>query len=242
MLSIAAFDHPRIRLSIRKWRNTYAATPRTADMGMQVLSVVCAYGVELGKLAFNPCDGIKALYTSDRAEIIWTDADIALIKQFTSPEVGHAVDLAATTGLRKGDLQRLCWSHIQDDCIVIATNKSKHRREAVIPIYDGLRAVLDRIPKRSTTILTNSFSRPWTDVGLGNAIMRAKAKAGIGDLHFHDLRGTAATRFYIAGLSERVIAEIMGWTEESVGRILRRYVERGAATRAVIAQLNKGTK
>jgi hypothetical protein len=62
VLPIAAFDHPRIRLSIRKWRNTYAATPRTADMGIQVLSVVCAYGVELGKLAFNPCDGIKALY------------------------------------------------------------------------------------------------------------------------------------------------------------------------------------
>ena len=29
------------------------------------------------------------------------------------------------------------------------------------------------------------------------------------DLHFHDLRGTAATKFYIAGLSIRVIAAIL---------------------------------
>ena len=38
------------------------------------------------------------------------------------------------------------------------------------------------------------------------------------DLHFHDLRGTAATRFYIAGLSKRVIAEIGG--REGFGREL----------------------
>jgi hypothetical protein len=53
------------------------------------------------------------------------------------------------------------------------------------------------------------------------------------------LRGTAATRFYIAGLPERVIAEIMGWEEEYVARIIRRYVDRGAATRAIIRHLNR---
>jgi integrase len=59
------------------------------------------------------------------------------------------------------------------------------------------------------------------------------------DLHFHDLRGTAATRFYIAGLPERVIAEIMGWEEEHVARIIRRYVGRTAAIKATIQQLNE---
>ena len=73
----------------------------------------------------------------------------------------------------------------------------------------------------------------------------AKTAAGLGDrnLHFHDLRGTAATRFYTAGLSERVIAEILGWEEEQVSRIIRRYVGRSAATKAIIRQLNKpGTR
>jgi transposase len=39
------------------------------------------------------------------------------------------------------------------------------------------------------------------------------------------LRGTAATRFYVAGLPERAIAEIMAWSEEQVIRIIRRYVD-----------------
>jgi integrase len=141
--------------------------------------------------------------------------------------------------LRLGDLLRLSWSHIQDDAIVITTNKSNHKRQAIIPLYDGLRDVLARVPKRSTTILTNSLGRPWTPGGFAASFHRTKITAGIGDLHFHDLRGTAATRFYVAGLPERVIAEILGWQEESVSKIIRRYVDRTAATRALIIQLNR---
>lgn len=59
------------------------------------------------------------------------------------------------------------------------------------------------------------------------------------DLHFRNLRGTAATRFYIADLPVREIAEIMAWDEEHVERIIRRYVDRSAATKALIKQLNE---
>ena len=62
------------------------------------------------------------------------------------------------------------------------------------------------------------------------------------DLHFHDLRGTAATKFYIAGLRIRVIAEMLAWSEDQVERIIRRYVGRAAATRAAIRQLNEARK
>ena len=103
-----------------------------------------------------------------------------------------------------------------------------------------LRDVLARVPRRSPTILTNQRRRPWKANGFGTAFNRAKIKARFAerDLHFHDLRGMAATKFYIAGLSIRVIAEILGWSEEQVERIIRRYVARGAATKDAIRQLN----
>jgi integrase len=245
-LSIAQFDRPeRIRSVIRNWRNQWADKPRTADYGMQVLSAVLSHAVDpLGKIAGNPCIGIKRLYAGDRAEIIWTDADIAHVKQACTAEMAHAIDLAAASGLRLGDLLRLSWSHVGSDAIVIMTSKSNGKREAVVPLYDDLRAVLARIPKRSTRVLTNSRGRPWLPGSFSTLFIRAKQAADMADadLHFHDLRGTAATRFYIAGLSERVIAEIMGWTEASVASIIRKYVDRSAATRAVIAQLNTRPK
>jgi integrase len=242
-LSIAQFDRPeRIRPVIRRWRHNFADKPRAADYGMQVLSRVLSYAVDpLGKIAGNPCEGIKQLYSGNRSEIIWTDADIARIKATCSAEIAHAIDLAAHTGLRLGDLLRLSWSHVGPDAIVMTTGKSKHCREAIIPLYDGLKNALTAIPKRSTTILTNSKARPWTKNGFGSSFNKAKIAAGMRDanLHFHDLRGTAATRFYVAGLSERVIAEIMAWEEEHVARIIRRYVDRTAATRDILRELNK---
>jgi integrase len=101
--------------------------------------------------------------------------------------------------------------------------------------------VLAGIPRRATTLLTNTRNRPWKSNGFGTAFNRAKIAAGMNerDLHFHDLRGTAATRFYVAGLNERIIAEIMGWEEEYVAKIIRRYVGRSAVTKAIIAQLNQ---
>jgi integrase len=217
-LRIAQFDRPdKIRPVIRRWRGANAQTPRTADYGMQVLSRVCSYAVDpLGKLAANPCEGIKQLYSASRSEIIWTEADIATLKAVCSEEVAFAVDLAACTGLRVGDLVRLSWSHVGENAIVVTTGESGHRREAVIPLYGELRDLLARIPRRSPVILTSSTLRPWVKDGLGSSFVKAKKDAWPDgrDLHFHDLRGTAATKFYTAGLTEREIAEVMAWEED----------------------------
>ena len=166
---------------------------------------------------------------------------MAQLQRTCRAEIAYVVDLAAHTGLRQGDLLRLSWSHIGKDAITITTGKSRHRREAIIPLYAALRNVLANIPKCATTVLTNSRRRPWTGGGFQSSFDQAKKAAGLGDkdLHFHDLRGTAATRFYIAGLPERVIAEILGWEEEHVAHIIRRYVDRTAATRAIIRALDR---
>jgi integrase len=245
-LRIAQFDRAdKIRPIIRRWRATYAETPRTADYGMQVLSRVLSHAVDpLGRIASNPCEGIRQLYSGSRSEIIWADADIAHLKKTCSTEIAHAVDLAAHTGLRVGDLIRLSWSHVGEDAIVVTTGKSRHRREAIIPLYDELRAVLDRIPRRSPVILTSSKKRPWVRDGLSSSFDKAKAIAWPdGDnLHFHDLRGTAATKFYIDGLTEREIAELMAWEEDQVSRIIRRYVGRTAAIKERIRKLNEARR
>jgi integrase len=112
------FERPeKIRPIIRRWRNQWADKPRAADYGVQVLSAVLGHAVDpLERLSGNPCIGIKRLYDGGcRSEIIWSDADIARLKRACSAEIAHAVDLAAHTALRRGDLVRVAWSHIEDD-------------------------------------------------------------------------------------------------------------------------------
>jgi integrase len=243
-LRIAQFERTlKIRPVIIRWRGQWTSKPRTADYAVEVLSRILSHAVDtLGLLSINACEGIKTLYRVDRSEIVWTAADINQLKQVCPPEIAHAAELAAHTGLRLGDLVKLSWSHVGADEIVIATSKSRQRRAARVPLYDDLRDVLARIPRRATTVLTNSHGRPWAKKSLGNSFTLAKNKCGLVDLHFHDLRGTAATRFYTAGLRENVIAEIMGWEEAHVSKIIRRYVDRGAVIKAAIAELNKRGK
>jgi integrase len=195
-LNVAQFDRPqKIRQAICKWRSRWEDTPRTADYGMQVFSRVLSHGVQAGILAGNACEGIKALYSADRSDIIWTASDIGELKAPAAPkkgcsaEVAQAVDLGGHTGLRLSDLLRVSWSHVGEHAIVLTTGKSRHRREVIIPLYDELRAVLAGIPKRATTILTSSKGRPWKKNGFGTAFQRAKKRAGMDerDLHFHDL-------------------------------------------------------
>ncbi len=199
-----------------------------------------SHAVDLDKLSTNPCEGIKTLYRNDRAEIIWTDADLAAFKEVASPEVWWAVNLAAHTGLRAGDLKHLSWSHIGLQAITIPTSKSRGRITAVVPLYDALRDVLAAIPRRSTVVLTNEKGRPWADGVNGSSFRNARDKAlGARGLHFHDLRGTAATRFHQGDLTNREIAEVMGWDEAQVEKIIRRYVSRSAVTESMIRRLNQ---
>ncbi|WP_144223729.1 tyrosine-type recombinase/integrase [Mesorhizobium amorphae] len=246
-LSIGQFDRTlQIRRAIRQWRGQYAQKPRTADFGIQVLSRVLSYAVDpLGLLESNPCTGIKHLYKGgSRAEIVWSDDDLAHLKISCSQEIADAVDLAGHTGLRRGDAIRLSWPQVGESAIITTTGKSNHQREAVIPLYKALRDVLARIPRRSPFVLTSSKGTPWTDNGFSSSFQHAMADAWPQgkDLHFHDLRGTAATKFYLAGFSEREIAEILAWDEDSVSKIIRRYVGRLAAIKDRIRKLDDAGK
>lgn len=223
-LSIAQFDRPGIRPEIKRWRKAYAKTPRAADMGVQVLSRLLAFGVDEGKLTTNACAGLARLYRNDRSDVIWTEDDLKELEKFASPELMWAARLAMHTGLRQGDLLRLSWSHIKKDSIEIRTGKSREKKTAEIPIHDELRALLDEIPKRSTVVLTSTDKRPWK-TGFGSSWGKAVKAAKI-DKHFHDLRGTAATKFYLANFTTREIAQIMTWGEDHVESLIDRYVKK----------------
>jgi integrase len=239
-LSIRQFDRPEIRADIRRWRDKRKAQPRSADYGMQVLSRVLSFAVAEGRLATNPCHGIPTLYRNDRSELIWTDADLTALYETASPELVWAAKLAIFTGLRQADLIRLSWSHVKGLKIEMRTSKSNGRRTALIPLHAELEQLLKEIPQRATTILTNTHGRPWKS-GLGDSWRdaHARAKAANPDLHFHDLRGTAATKLYLADLTIREIAEILAWSEDRVERLIDRYVKRDELLRDRIRRMDE---
>lgn len=238
-MEIAALDDRGVRTEFKTWRDEYADRPRSADYAMQVLSRLLAYAKETGKIDFNRAAGIRRLSRSNqRAELIWTEEDIAraVAHPKTEPETALAIELAALCGLRRSDLIALRWDQIDDIEIVIPASKTRAERDARIPILAQTRLLLERIPQRSVCILTAPNGKPWKPSYLTQRVHAAAARANV-DRKLHDLRGTFVTRLIIAGLSDAEIADITSWTVKAVSRMRRTYVSRRAVNKAIVVRL-----
>jgi integrase len=244
---LGAFEDRRMRGDIMDWRDKWADKPRSADMAMQTISRLLSFGFDRGKLSRNVAEGIGQLYDADRSDVIWEDTDFAKFMTAASVEVREGVELAAATGLRRGDLVKLPWVACGDYAIVWKTAKSRGKTTITIPILPEAKLLLARIKERHSaemaerpgnkrvplpeTVLSNSRWQPWTAMGFGSRFNDAKQDAKL-DKHLHDLRGTFVTRCCIAGLNDRDIADIVGWNTKDVAAIRARYTDQA---RVVIA-------
>ncbi len=238
-LGLRALDDPRVRADLMDWRDEFAATPRNADYGVQVLSRVLGFAVERGILATNRAAGIPHLYAGDRADLIWEPQMLAAFEATKAPDnLRQALQLACLTGLRRGDLVKLKWRQVGDLAIVISTGKSSGRRDATVPLLPEARALLDRIGRKGPEdfVLTNSRGKGWGENSLSHRIGHYAADAGVAR-SLHDARGTFATRLRLAGLTDTEIADILAWDANRVRRILARYVDQDRIVRALVRKV-----
>lgn len=239
-LSARAMSSKGARALILDWRDQYADRPRAADYGIQVLGRLLSWAKDRELVERNAAEDIEGLYRADRSELIWEEAHIKAALGQASTHVGAAIELLAHTGLRLGDVVRLTWSAVDYESGEIRwkTSKSRGRREAGIPITKELRRVLKGVEVKGPIVLTTALGRPWSSGNSLSHAIQAAAKAAKVERRTHDLRGTAATNLVAAGLSFAQVATILAWTEAEVERIARRYVSKGALSRAIAKQLD----
>ena len=254
-LPVSALKAKGMRREIIKWRNQYAATPRKADFGVQVLRRVLSWAVDNELADANPALGIGELYVSDRSAQIVEPAEMAAILALVSPPMARWIRMAAATGLRRGDLQRLQWSHLTDTSIELATAKSRGRKRIIVPLLPEAKAVIaecrdaerlraqivteaGRTPVVPLHVMTTAQGKPWSKDGpTGMWVKACKLAQPRIEKHLHDLRGNFATLLMGHGISDEQIADILGWQCENVVAIRRRYVDRDRIARGIADRL-----
>lgn len=239
-----ALEAPRARGALISWRSRYQDTPKTADNRLEVLSKVTRWAYDRGELASNPLSSWPRLYRVDRADIVWTQGDLATLFKGQPRPFRLAILLATLSGLRLGDLVRLTWKDVGTHAITLATNKSRGRTVVTIPITPRLHALLQVIGRKDVgVVLTHSHGLPWSTAGLQTAMQRAKrGKPTIKHLRHHDLRGTGATWLVRSGLPLSDVAIILGWKPERVSNIARRYVTSEAVAKGMLTRLEKNKR
>lgn len=265
---LRVFGDPRMTSKIVKWRDEVAAAsgPRAADVGITVLTRLCAWGMLNGRLICNPAAAVPPLWQGgNREDIIWTAEDCAAFDAV--PKIPQwlvdARRLAEFTGLRRTDLCRLEWQHVTDTHIAItAAKKSRGRRKRVVmPIVPGLRELLEDLRTRHRAegveaVLVGTKGRPVKPATLTVEFLKYRNQANGGQgivhaaefddeadraKHLHDLRGSFATKLMTlpgGGLTDDQIALIMGWSVQQVAAIRKRYVDEAAIVVAIAQRMN----
>lgn len=136
------------------------------------------------------------------------------------------IRFALETAMRRGEILAMKWHHLdlQRRLLVIPEAKNGHSR--IIPLTPTAVAILN------DTERTNEKVFPITPNALRLAWDRLIERGSIADLHFHDLRHEAISRFLEMGLTIPEVALISGHRDL---RMLMRYAH--ASCSRIAAQL-----
>jgi integrase len=139
-----------------------------------------------------------------------------------SGELKRIIIVALETGMRRGEILNITRSHIDlaHQTLLIPITKTDTPR--TIPLSSRAIGALREQLRGSDNVIsieeTTLFS--YTARGLSGAFLRLCRKHGLGNLHFHDLRHEATSRFFEKGLNPVEVATITGHKDT---RMLMRY-------------------
>jgi integrase len=226
---IRAFNDRKMRGLILAWRDKNALHARsTAELCLTLLKVIVKFGWDRGLLDINVLSEVGKWRPESRADIVWTKEEIKRILPHAGPELKWAIELALITGQRQSDLIRLKWEDIKHGVLFITQKKTG--AEVQIPVGTALARLLQEVPKRAETVLTNTQGRAWCEDGSSlraawrSALTRAKLDQN--GKRFHDMRGTFVTTAADMGCTESQIAAMTGHSLEHVGKTLKAYLKR----------------
>ncbi|WP_233154796.1 site-specific integrase [Candidimonas nitroreducens] len=121
-----------------------------------------------------------------------------------SRELAAIVLLAVETAMRRGEILGMRWEHINLLRCSVLLPHTKNGDARTVPLSTAAVAVLQPLQRDSGPVFS------LTPRCASQAFKRAVDRAGLFDLHFHDLRHEATSRLFEKGLNVIEVARITG--------------------------------
>lgn len=177
---------------LAEWRDgelervSAASVARDWNLLNHILSVAVR---EWEWLPANPLQKLKRPAKGKPRRRVWTDEEVERFLYCTcwpgdtlQARVGDALLFALETGMRAGEICRIRPADVHERHVHIPKTKNGHARD--VPLSSKAREILDRVGK--------DFGLRETQ--LDSLFRKARDRAGLDDLRFHDTRRTALTR------------------------------------------------
>ncbi len=206
-----------------------------------------------GEITASPMENMKPpsvpeqpvpILADDELRALFRTVDKAPREDFLGRRDRAILRLFYATGMRLSELSGIAMADLDFKDPPTVTILGKGGRYRVVTMgrqaseaMDRYLAVRDRHPDRAHAHLWLGTQGAMTTNGIAEVVKRRAEQAGIGPIHAHQLRHTAAHKARLRGMDDDAVMMNMGWTDRSM---LHRYGKSAAAERAREAALRIG--
>jgi len=180
----------------------YAASTINWSLSTLKKGLELAYNMDL--IPENYGDRVTTLAVHNIRDKVLTMDQLKRLVEHCSEPVRVAIWIAIYTGCRRGEILSMTQESIGADSITVYAGNTKRHKTRTIPIVAPLRPWLDHVP------IGINFE------GLKSGFRRARVKADLEWLNFHDLRRSCATMMIAAGVDLYVVSKLLGHSSVTV--------------------------
>jgi integrase len=218
---IGRIDKASIKASFEKRKNT----PFAARNFLKTMRGLFAWLVEEEIVTTDPCARVSAPVIETAGFLPWTEEDRAKFcaRWPLGTRERLIYEIAANTGLRRGDIARVGRPHMRNGWIAIATEKTGQLVE--IPVLPDLAKAIAAGPCGELTFVATErrfaadgkalVQRPMTKESMANLFGDACRAAGLQRKSLHGIRKSSAALAAESGLTEAQLNAWFGWADGS---------------------------
>ncbi len=187
-------------------RNVDGITTATANRYLATLKTLFKTAQNWDYISGNPTLRLKMLKEQSRIPEALSEIELDALIAECPERTRQVVIMAADTGMRRSELQRLTWRDVDFVAGTVTVRQSKNKDYRVIPMTDRVRSLLAHMEPELT-----QPDQPVVVFGdIKRSLHSAGIRANVGHVHLHMLRHTLATRLRDRGVPIDRIMQVMG--------------------------------
>lgn len=186
------------------------ASPYSIQKELNVLKHLLRLAVEWELVPLNPAQGIKSPRTpAGRVRYLQPTELFALVRACPS-WLRPVVALAATTGMRRGEIIALRWLDVDLVHGRVLLPQTKNGEGRIVYLNECAQAVLSSVSRTEKPSPVELIFDSITPEQVSVAFVRVCRNLKIADFRFHDLRHTAASWLRMSGADIHTVAQLLG--------------------------------